>query len=155
MGDKPRSTQYWFKRNDSIGNGVPLPYFIEDNQDDWIEITNRKEIRNIFITAVAKELNSKFASYRIFVHKTDPYFSKGVYGVFANQLKDSVGEDFFNNVLFKNGFRFDDKLNWHILKPLFANLGYTIVENILEGCITIENKVKNTQDGGSSTKNKK
>lgn len=155
MGNKPRSTQYWVKRNDKIGNELPLPYFIEDNLEDWIEIKNRKEIRDIFIPAVAKELNSRFAAYRIFVHKTDPYFSKGVYGAFATQLRELVGEDTFNSILFKNGFKHDDKLNWHVLKPLFTNVGYSIEESILEGCIKVENKVKSIQDSGNAAKGKK
>lgn len=140
MANKPRSTKYWIKRKDKEGNEIPLPFFIEDHPNDWIEIKNRRELKDIFSQSVYKELNNRFSMYRIFVHKMDIYFTKGVYASFVEQLKKYVGEMVFNNVLFKNGFKVSDLLNWHVLRPFFEKDGFKIEENILEACISVENE---------------
>jgi len=149
--NKVRSTKYWFKKLDKLGNENPIPFFIEDHPNDWIQIKDRRELRDIFTQAVVKELGSKFGAYVIYVHKTDIYFTKGVYEKFTQQLKENVGDVLFNNILFKNGFKKDDKLNWHVIKPLFAKEGIEIDENILEGCINVLTDVKNKQEPISKT----
>ena len=119
MANKVRATKYWFKKKNAEGDENPLPFFIEDNPKDWIEIKDRRELRDIFSQSVHKELNNRFSIYRVFVHKMDIYFTKGVYAIFSQQLKTNVGELIFNNILFKNGFKVSDTLNWHVLKPFF------------------------------------